>query len=248
MAFARSGGLTDSGIVIEEFIPALSEHSAEVLIWNGDISVLCIGQKTKTPFPYRVDWSVAYPASLTTEEATAVAEMCRVAVSSLDLTMGVAHIEFAITAQGPLLIEVGARCGGGHTPQIAHHVSGVNEFLEACRMACGEAPALFVPTHELGADYRFLLFAEGTIAQVNIPTHIEAHPQVFDVAVTLQAGHEIKTATSGGLRVGYAVIFADTREEALSLGNEVCRQVTISYVDGQIHSAYTIPLRDSVLD
>jgi len=137
---ARAGGLANSAIVVERCVEG-SEHSAEVLIWNGKTSVLCIGQKIKSLLPYRVDVSVQYPARLTAVQESTVAEMCHHAVNALGITQGVAHIEFGYTDHGPVLFELGARCGGGHTPQIAHHVSGVNEFVEACRMACGMPPS-----------------------------------------------------------------------------------------------------------
>ena len=61
---AQAGGLPDSDVVIEHCVEG-SEHSAEVLIWKGKTSLLCIGQKIKSLPPYRVDVSVQYPAQLT---------------------------------------------------------------------------------------------------------------------------------------------------------------------------------------
>ncbi len=183
---AQAGGLANSDVVIEHWIEG-SEHSAEVLIWNGKTSLLCIGQKIKSLLPYRVDVSVQYPAQLTAAQESTVAEMCHRAVTALGLTQGVAHIEFAYTDHGPVLFELGARCGGGHTPQIAHHVSGVNEFVEACRMACGLSPSQFEPKSRRGADYRFLVFAPGVVKRVAIPDTLAADGGILDVGVTVQA-------------------------------------------------------------
>ena len=72
---AQAGGLADSDVVIEHCVEG-SEHSAEVLIWGGKTSVLCIGQKIKSLPPYRVDVSVQYPAQLTAEQEASVADMC----------------------------------------------------------------------------------------------------------------------------------------------------------------------------
>ena len=159
---AKEGGLADSAVVIERRVEG-TEHSAEVLIWQKRTSVLCAGQKIKSQFPYRVDISVQYPAPLDAAQESSVAEMCQQAVTALGLTQGVAHIEFAYTGHGPVLFELGARCGGGHTPQIAHHVSGVDEFVEACRMACGMAPSRFEAIARHGAHYRFLVFPPGVV-------------------------------------------------------------------------------------
>src|SRR4051794_27791535 len=177
---ARDGGLPGSSVVIEHCVEG-TEHSCEVLICEGKTSVLCIGQKIKSLLPYRVDVSVQYPADLTTAQESAVTDMCRQAVSALGLSQGAAHIEFAYTKEGPVLFELGARCGGGHTPQIAHYVSGVNEFLETCRMACGMKPTQFESQTRRSADYRFLIFAPGVVENVTVPDWLRRDPHILDV-------------------------------------------------------------------
>ena len=95
------------------------------------------------------------------------------AVSSLGLTQGVAHVEFGFTDEGPVLFELGARCGGGHTPQIAHHVSGVNEFIEACRMACGLPPDQFEPSGDAAQITDFWFFHQESWSRITIPDALD---------------------------------------------------------------------------
>src|SRR5450631_2563657 len=233
---AQAGGLANSDVVIEHCIEG-TEHSAEVLIWNGKTSVLCVGQKIKSLRPYRVDVSVQYPAPLTPTQESTVAEMCHRAVSALGLTQGVAHVEFGYTDQGPVLFELGARCGGGHTPQIAHHVSGINEFVEACRMACGMAPSQFYPTSRRGADYRFLVFAPGIVERVEGPGALLSDSGVLDVGVTVQAGDEIRPLRSTSERAGFLVATGKSLQEAANLADRGCRQISIYYADGTARHA-----------
>ena len=233
---AKSQGLPGSDVVIERCVEG-SEHSAEVLIWQGRTSVLCIGQKVKSLLPYRVDVSVQYPAQLTPAQQKTVSDMCHQAVNSLGLTQGVAHVEFAYTAHGPVLFELGARCGGGHTPQIAHHVSGVNEFVEACRMACGVAPDQFAPTASRGADYRFLVFPPGMMASIDIPQLVSNDACVLDVGVTIQSGTTIGPLHSTSDRAGFLVAIGETLEEASACADHGCRQITMHYADGTAHHA-----------
>ncbi|HEY3975005.1 MAG TPA: ATP-grasp domain-containing protein [Candidatus Sulfotelmatobacter sp.] len=233
---AQSGGLAHSDVVMEHCVEG-SEHSAEVLIWNGKTSVLCIGQKIKSLPPYRVDISVQYPAQLTTTQESTVADMCHQAVNALGLTQGVAHIEFGYTDEGPVLFELGARCGGGHTPQIAHHVSGVNEFVEACRMACGIAPRQFEPTHRRGADYRFLIFAPGAVERIDIPSAIKADGGVLDVDITVQPCDEIRPLRSTSERSGFLVATGETLQEAVGCADRGCRKIAIHYSDGATRHA-----------
>ena len=241
---AQAGGLADSDVVIEHWIEG-TEHSAEVLIWNGKTSVLCIGQKIKSLLPYRVDVSVQYPAQLTAAQESTVSDMCQHAVSALGLTQGVAHIEFAYTDRGPVLFELGARCGGGHTPQIAHHVSGVDEFVEACRMACGMSPSQFEPMHRRGADYRFLVFAPGVVKGIEIPDSLVQDCAVLDVGVTVQPGDEIRQLHNTSDRAGFLVATGETLQEAVERADRGCRQISIQYVDGSTrHAAELLEFRE----
>ncbi len=233
---AQAGGLPDSDVVIEHCVEG-SEHSAEVLIWNGKTSLLCIGQKIKSLRPYRVDVSVQYPAQLTTEQESAIADMCHQAVAALGLTQGAAHVEFGLTDDGPVLFELGARCGGGHTPQIAHHVSGVNEFVEACRMACGMPPVNFTPTRRRGADYRFLVFPPGFAQEIDIPESLFADGSILDVGVTVQPGEEIRALRSTSERAGFLVAVGENLREALEHADRGCREISIRYADGTTHHA-----------
>jgi biotin carboxylase len=233
---AQVGGLANSDVVIEHCVEG-SEHSAEVLIWNGKTSVLCIGQKIKSLRPYRVDVSVQYPAQLTPAQESAVADMCNRAVAALGLTQGAAHVEFGYTDDGPVLFELGARCGGGHTPQIAHHVSGVNEFVEACRMACGLPPVQLSPTSHRGADYRFLVFPPGVAQRIDIPAIVLADDSVLDAGVTVQPGDEICPLRSTSERAGFLVALGETLEEAVARADRGCREIQIRYADGTTRHA-----------
>lgn len=228
---AQAGGLPNSDVVIEPWVDG-SEHSCEVLIWEGKTSVLCIGQKIKSLLPYRVDVSVQYPAQLTEVQESRVADMCSRAVSALGLTQGVAHVEFADTNAGPILFELGARCGGGHTPQIAHHVSGVDEFVEACRMSCGMAPAELKPTIRRGADYRFLIFGPGVVDRITIPDALRRDPCILDVGVTVEAGDTIRSLQSTSDRAGFLVSTGNTLQEAVERADRGCREILMRYQDG----------------
>jgi len=233
---AKNDGLPSSDVVIERCVDG-TEHSAEVLISNGRTSVLCIGQKVKSMPPYRVDVSVQYPTPLAISQCDTVAEMCDRAVKALGLTQGVAHVEFCYTSRGPVLFEIGARCGGGHTPQIAHHVSGVNEFVEACRMACGMNPRQFSPLYSRGAEYRFLVFEPGIVDSIELPDGLLNGAGVLDVGMTVQPGQKIAPLHNTSDRSGFLVTIARTLEEAVRRADEVCRQISIRYRDSSVHHA-----------
>ncbi len=234
--FAIRAGLPDTSVVIERCVTG-SEHSCEVLIYRGKTSVLCIGQKVKSLPPYRVDVSVQYPALFSREQEELVTRMCNEGVVALGLTDGAAHVEFAFTPTGPVLFEIGARAGGGHTPQIAHSVSGVEEFIEICHMACGSSPTRFYPTQRRGADYRFLTFPPGEIRGFRIPGEVRGHPGIIDVDVLVKPGDRVNPICTASDRAGFVVTQGRDLADASDLANWACREITVTYADGSASCA-----------
>jgi len=228
--FAFASGM--NGKVIIEECATGEEYSCEVLAYHGKTSVLCKGRKVKSPMPFRVDLSVQYGQHLTEAQDAAIADMCHKAVAALGIVSGVAHIEFALTTAGPKIFELGARCGGGHTPIIAKHVSGVNEFVEYCRLACGDKPESFNPLQNKGADYRFVIFPAGRLASVSIPQDLYKHKNILDIVVTATAGDTINTLRTTSDRAGAIVTIADSMDEAITAADEACRRIEVTYEDG----------------
>jgi biotin carboxylase len=234
--FARSAGMPGTAVVIERCITG-TEYSCEVLIGDGTVSVLCIGQKVKSLPPYRVDVSVQYPAPFTTEQECEIERMCLEATSALGLTHWVAHVEFAWTDCGPVLFELGARCGGGHTPDVAQAVSGVEEFVEVCRMACGDDLCQFRPLRRSGADYRFLIFPPGKACHFEIPDAVRRCPEVLDVEILLKPGDDIHGVRTTTDRAGFVVTRGRDRASAVEVADWACKQISVTYEDGSVSSA-----------
>jgi biotin carboxylase len=201
-------------------------------VYRGETSVLAIGQKVKSPEPYRVDFSVEYPAPLTQEALGKISDMCQKAIGLLGIEHGVAHVEFAYTQDGPKLFEIGARCGGGHTPLIAKQVSGVNEFIEYCRISCGSAPENMRAQFQKGAAYRFLIFPEGEVTGIEIPEHLTGSDSVIDFILTVKKGDHIGAVKTTKDRLGCVVTKGETLEDAVAVADEICRQLKIRYSSG----------------
>jgi len=121
--------------------------------------------------------SLSYPAAGPLGEVHALA---RAAVSSLGLTDGPGHVELIVTADGPRLVEMGARGGGGHVfSTIVEAVSGVPMVRESARVLAGDEPDL-VPKHERGCVYRLFVPQGGVIRAIRGVEEARAMPGVLD--------------------------------------------------------------------
>lgn len=228
---AKSGGNANTEVLIEEAVEG-REFSAEVLIQNDITSVLCIGEKRKSDFPYRVDMSVMYPAQLDNAIEMKIHQAISLAVKALGLKWGVAHIEFCLTTNDEIIFfELGARCGGGHTPLIAKHVSGVDEFVEYCRMACGLQSLSFYPICQKSAIYRFVIFDEGEVSEIIFPEKYKNDIRILDYEISIKKGDIIGPLINTSARSGFVITLADVYHDALQLANDICQNIVIRYTN-----------------
>ncbi len=236
-ANAKSGGTSKTNVLIEQVVSG-REFSAEVLINKGITSVLCIGEKIKSDFPYRVDMSIMYPAPLQKEIEKEIHKAIGLAVNSLGLEWGVAHVEFCLTHSNEIVFfELGARCGGGHTPLIAKYVSGVDEFGEYCRLSCNMEAKHFYPTYQKGAIYRFIIFDEGEVEEVIYPEGYKDDSRILDFDILVKKGDKIPALTNTSARSGFLITKGDSMQEALQLADEICKKIIIVYSDKTVGNA-----------
>ncbi|HEV3484385.1 MAG TPA: hypothetical protein VG106_03185, partial [Vicinamibacterales bacterium] len=181
--------------------------------------------------------SVRYPSQI---DEDAVREMCARAVAAVGLTTGVAHIEFAMTTEGPRLLELGARCGGGHTPLLARHVSGVDEIAEVCRMACGQPPRNVEPAQRRGGEYRFLAFPPGVLQEAIVPEEVRREPRLCDAEVLGDAGTQLRDVRTGADRAGFVVTFGEDRDEAIAVADWAASRIAVRYDDGTMRHARSL--------
>ena len=216
----------DKSAVIEEYLDGV-EHSVETITHEGETHVLAMSDKVKTPEPYRVDKSVIYPSAITPEATERVHAVVKAAVRALGIVEGAAHVELCTTADGPRLFELGARCGGGGTPDpIVPFLTGVEMFKEVVRLALGEEPGNLKPLYTRGCVYRFLTPAPGRLRSFRGLDEVRSWTNILDADVTLREGDEIRPVRAGGDRAGFVIAGGLTRAEAIALADRAEAHIT----------------------
>ena len=228
MEFAQSF-YPDKSVVIEEFVEGI-EHSVETVTYGGNTHILAISDKVKTLPPYRVDKSVVYPTISSEAELMAINETSRAAVRAIGIDVGAAHVELCTTKDGPKLFEVGARCGGGGTPDpIVPFVTGIEMTKEAIRVALGEEPKNLKPLYNRGCVYRFLTPRPGRIKAVVGLDEIRSWKGILDSDVLVKDGDWIRPVRTGGDRAGFIIAGGETREEAITLADKAEQAIQFEY-------------------
>ena len=226
--FAQSFYETDE-VVIEEFLEG-TEHSMETLTCDGVTYVLAVSDKEKTPPPYRVDKSVIYPTIYEGTDLQRIHDTAKKAVKALGINRGAAHVEICSTRNGPRLIEVGARCGGGGTPDpIIPWLTGIEMFKEVVRMALGMRPHRLEPRFMKGCVYRFLMPRPGKIRKISGTEEVKGMREILDYEVLLQVGDEMQAVRTGGDRAGFIIASGENREEALHFADKAEERICFEY-------------------
>jgi biotin carboxylase len=139
-------------------------------------------------------------------EAPAVAEA---AVAALGIKNGPSYTQLRLGPDGPQVIEVAARLGGGHDSELVWAVTGVDLNGLALDAALGNE--LVLTRHKPlvgGAVTRFLVAPPGVLERVEVPEGVEAR-------IYREPGYVFAPLRRGADRAGAVLATGDSRDEAL---------------------------------
>ncbi len=229
-AHARNGR-----IVVEEFLDG-TEMTIEAIAAGGEVHILAVSDKLKPPLRTRVASRLMYPAAAGPETIAAVHELARAAIVSLGITDGPAHVELIVTGDGPSLVELGARGGGGHVfSTIVEAVSGVQMVRESARVLVGD-PAQLTVRHARGCVYELFVPRSGVIREIRGVEQARALPGVLALGITRKRGEVLGELTDSLQRSGFAVTTGRDREEAIRRADAVAN--TIEFVLAPVEVAH----------
>lgn len=192
-------------ILIEELLVG-EEHSAEILIENGNYHVIAISDKVKTPYPYRVDKEVVYPTYKKEEALVSLKTAIINAVKALGINIGAAHLELCATNDGRFIpFEIGARCGGGGTPNpIIKYVTGIDMMVQFCHVLLGEKVDFTSEPLMRDCVYHFITPEEGTVQEIDLE-YLNSNETILDYSIFLSVGDYAKKVKEGPDRAGFVI-------------------------------------------
>jgi biotin carboxylase len=139
----QAGG--ETGMFVEQYLPSLatgpserfgSYVSVESLVAGGEISHVAVTGRFPPAEPFR-ETGLFIPADLAQAQLAAVLEVATAALRALGVRTGDCHTEIKLTPDGPRVLEVNGRLGGG-VPEMLFQASGVSLVQLSMRVALGE--------------------------------------------------------------------------------------------------------------
>jgi biotin carboxylase len=174
---------------------------------NGAFTALAVTDRITAELPaFGVALAHIWPSHVGAQ-APAVAEA---AVAALGIENGPSYTQLCVGPDGPQVIEVAARLGGGHDAELVQAVTGVDLNGLALDAALGNE--LVLTQHKRlvgGAVTRFLVAPPGVLERVEVPEGIEAR-------IYREPGYIFTPLRRGADRAGAVLAVGDSRDEAVA--------------------------------
>ncbi|WP_248146068.1 ATP-grasp domain-containing protein [Microbacterium aoyamense] len=136
------GRMLVEGYIPDPTRPCLGAMSApyvsvELLASAGTISVLEVTGKPPLAPPFRETGNFV-PADITEEQRAEFVDVAIKATRAIGVTDGVLHVEIKCTDDGPVVIEINGRPGGGRIRDFIQRAHGIDTIALMMRVALGE--------------------------------------------------------------------------------------------------------------
>jgi biotin carboxylase len=188
-------------LVLEEYLgdraEAAGHHfadyvSVESVVSGGEISHLAITGRFPPAEPFR-ETGFFIPCAFDDDTRTQIAEVATAAVRAIGVGIGALHTEVKLTPDGPRVIELNGRIGGG-VPEMLADATGVQLLPLAMRIALGGSIA-FESMPEC-TQIGYLLYVQApasmtTVTSIDGLDRLRAMPGVEEVTLNRGPGRAV---------------------------------------------------------
>ncbi|HZT90929.1 MAG TPA: hypothetical protein VFA05_02725 [Gaiellaceae bacterium] len=147
-------------------------------------------------------------------------DVARAAVAALGITEGPSYTQLRVDGDGPKVIEVAARLGGGHDAELVEAATGVPLNDLAIDAALGRPLALPTPVARVGgAVTRFLVAPPGVFEGVEVP------PELERVRIYRTPGYVFTPLRRGADRAGAVLVTGASRDDAVERAEQAAQAI-----------------------
>lgn len=216
--------LASPDILVQQYVEG-EEYSAEIIAHDGELHCLGILAKHKGPTPCFVEVGHDFPAPLPEPSLQELASFAAGAASALGLEFGPAHVEFVITASGPVVIEVNPRLAGGMIPVMLSHALGTCVLDMVIKLYAGEAFTPLGTSTRAGAIRFCLADKSGKLKHLSFSESPNA--TVPEAGLLRAEGEELQINGDFRDRVAYAIGVADELDAAAMAAERMIDSIVI---------------------
>ena len=221
-AIETARGVARSGLALIEELVDGPEVTVVGLSIDGAFTALTVTDRITAELPaFGVALAHVWPSHVGGDAA----DVAESAVAALGIENGPSYTQLRISPEGPQVIEVAARLGGGHDAELVQAVLGVDLNGLALDAALGNEVVLTQPEPRVGgAVTRFLIAPPGVLERVEVPEGVEAR-------IYREPGYVFTPLRRGADRAGAVLVTAESREEALARADAAANRVRFVTAD-----------------
>ncbi len=209
--------------------------SVESVVADGAISHLALTGRFPPAGNFR-ETGFFIPAAVDAASRSAVLDLATRAINALGVHTGCLHTEVKFTPDGPRIIEVNGRLGGG-VPEMLERAAGVSLLDLTLRVALGEPVSVDGPVATDRIGYRFFLqppTVSATVTSIEGINDFTDHAGVDTVSVHQRPGAALDWRDGSGNHI-VAVVGSTENEEQLQAAYRLLHQeVTVTYTDERL--------------
>jgi len=208
--------------------------SVECLVFEGEVHAITTTGRFPPVAPFR-ESGFFIPSTLEGERLREVVDLASISAQALGITDGSLHTEIKLTPDGPRLIEVNGRPGGG-IPQMLSSISDIDLFRETLLIAGGD----FVPPSQPILDRVAYLFyvhppvGRAVVSEVRGLDRLTELPGVEDVFLNRPPGTTLdwRDGNHGYLYSVQGIVAS--HDELRAFSRELSQIVTVDFVRGTV--------------
>ncbi len=213
-------------VIVEEFMQG-PEVSVELMVIEGIPHVIQVTDKLTTGAPHFVEIGHSQPSRIPESDLAKISDLAKRAALAVGIVDGAGHAEIILTKDGPKLVEIGARMGGGCiTTHLVPLSTGIDMTKATIQVALGEKPNI-ESTCELGSAIRFIIPPKGKVVSIRGKETAEAIPGIKLVDIQCEVGQVLGELENGTKRIGYVIAQGKTAEDAILICENALAQIVI---------------------
>jgi biotin carboxylase len=224
-AIANAVAASRNGLaLVEELVPG-PEVTVNGFSVNGVFQPLTVTDRlTAGGEAFGVALAHVWPSKHPVERAV---EAARLAADALGVTDGPTYTQIVLGPDGPRVMELAARLGGGHDAELCHAALGIDLNGLALAAALGEPVEIPEADPVGGACVRFLVPPEGTLEDVEGLDEALAVDGVLDARVYRHPGWRFGPFRRGNDRAGFVLARGDSRDDALARADRAAELIRL---------------------
>ena len=213
-------------VIIEEYMEG-QEVSVEIIVYHGEVHILAVTDKLTQGKPYFVEIGHSEQSQLGIENVAKIKDLATRAVKAIGIDNSPAHVEIMLTKDGPKMVELGARMGGGCiTTHLVPLSTGIDMIKSVMNLAMGDVPDV-TPKFNKGSALRHITGLEGEIVSVDGLDAARVVPGVTDVTMLKGVGDKVSYFKNGADRIGYVIAQGEDTADAIRICEDAMKLIKI---------------------